>query len=75
MRAQGKTNIEVDNLVKLYKDASPEIRREIEQKLGLQPATDEPISPTQASSAEKLHKIVSGNHAMANPPQPSTSAK
>jgi len=58
---EGKDNIEVDNLVKLYKDASPELRRQIETKLGLQPATDEPISPSQADSAHKLHQIVKGN--------------
>jgi hypothetical protein len=58
---EGKDNIEVDNLVKLYKDASPEIRREIETKLGLTPATDEPISPSQATSAKQLHEIVQGN--------------
>ncbi len=61
---EGKVNIEVDNLVKLYKDASPEIRREIEQKLGLQPASDEPISPSQADSAHKLHEVVKSQHEM-----------
>lgn len=62
--AEGKDNIEVDNLVKLYKDASPELRRQIETKLGLQPASDEPISPSQADSAKALHEIVKGTHEM-----------
>ncbi|MDE1866617.1 MAG: hypothetical protein KGI08_02755, partial [Thaumarchaeota archaeon] len=62
--AEGKDNIEVDNLVKLYKDASPDLRRQIEQKLGLQPATDEPISPSQSTTAKNLHEIVKGNNDM-----------
>lgn len=72
---EGKQNLEVDNLVKLYKDSSPDIRRQIEQRLGLQPSTEEPISPSQAETAGKLHTIVAGNHAMANPPQPKVPAK
>lgn len=58
---QGKIGEEIDQMVKLYKDASPDIRRQIEEKLGLQPADDEPISPTQADSAHKLHEISRGN--------------
>ena len=62
---QGKTNIEVDDLVKLYKDAPDDLRRQIEQKLGLQPSASEPISPSQADSAHKLHEVVKGSHEMA----------
>jgi hypothetical protein len=50
-----------DDLTKIYKDASPEIRRQIENKLGLQPAQDEIISPTQANTAEKIHGMVDTN--------------
>lgn len=50
-----------DDLTKIYKDASPEIRRQIEERLGLQPATDENISPTQADTAAKVHGIIKGN--------------
>ena len=61
LNQKGDISTETDDLIKLYKDASPEIRRQIEQKLGLQPASDEPISPTQATSAKQLHEIVKGN--------------
>ena len=57
---EGKQNIEVDDLVKLYKDAPDDLRRQIEQKLGLQPSVSEPIAPSQADSAHKLHQIVKG---------------
>jgi hypothetical protein len=63
---QGKLD---DDMVKIYQYASPDIRRQIEQKLGLQPATDEPITPKQAETAATLHAI-------ANPPEPKeTSSK
>ncbi len=61
---EGKANIEVDDLVKLYKDAPDDLRRQIEQKLGLQPSQSEPIAPSQAESAERLHKVVKGTHEM-----------
>jgi hypothetical protein len=47
-----------DDLVKIYKDASPEIRRQIEETLGLTPAKDEPISPAMADTATKVKGIV-----------------
>ena len=62
---EGKVNIEVDDLVKLYKDAPDDVRRSIEQKLGLVPSQAEPISPSQADSAHKLHEVVKGQHEMA----------
>lgn len=58
---EGKTNIAVDDLVKLYKDAPPDIRRQIETLLGMQPSGEEPVAPSQADSAHKLHQIVKGN--------------
>lgn len=57
LNQEGKTNIEVDDLVKLYHDAPDDVRRQIEQKLGFSPSQAEPISPSQAESAERLHKI------------------
>lgn len=50
-----------DDLVKIYKDASPSVRRQIEEALGLTPATDENISPSQADVANKVHGIIKGN--------------
>lgn len=52
-----------DDLVKIYKDASPSIKRQIEAKLGLEPATDEPVSPTQVDTATKIHSMLSKNKA------------
>lgn len=54
---QGKTSTETEDLIKLYKDAAPDIRRQIEQRLGLIPSNDEPISPSQAQSAVHLNNI------------------
>ena len=50
-----------DDLVKLYKDASGDIRRQIEEALGLTPATDENVAPSQADTASKLHGMIKGN--------------
>lgn len=61
LNQEGKTNIEVDDLVKLYKDAPTDVRQQIIARLGLQPSTEEPISPSQADSAHKLHQVVKGN--------------
>lgn len=64
LNQKGDISTETDDLIRLYKDATPSVRRQIEQRLGLQPADDEPVSPTQADSAEKLHKIVKSSHEM-----------
>jgi len=64
LNQEGKTNIEVDDLVKLYKDAPDDVRRQIEQLLGMKPSSAEPISPSQADSAHKLHEVVKGQHEM-----------
>lgn len=74
LNQEGKDNIEVDNLVKMYKDSSPDIRRQIEQKLGLSPASDEPVSPSQSDTAKDLHEIVKGKHEMEHP-EPKAPAK
>lgn len=44
-----------DDYTKIYKDAAPDIRRQIEQKLGLQPSQQEAVSPSQADTAAKVH--------------------
>jgi hypothetical protein len=64
LNQEGKQNIEVDNLVKLYDKAPEDIRRQIETKLGFTPSSAEPISPSSAQSAERLHKVVKGSHEM-----------
>lgn len=61
LNAKGDISTETEDLIKLYKDATPDIRRQIEQKLGLQPAQDEPISPSQAQSAVHLNNITQSN--------------
>lgn len=44
----------IDDMVKIYKDSPVEIRRQIEQAMGMQPSTSESISPTQADTINKL---------------------
>lgn len=62
--AGGGLDKEIEQLVKLYKDAPDDIRRSIEMKLGLVPSQSEPISPSQSESAERLHKVVKSQHEM-----------
>ena len=57
----GDIKAETEDLIKLYKDAAPDVRRQIEQRLGLQPSQDEPISPSQAQSAVHLSNIAKNN--------------
>ena len=61
----GQTQPEIEDLVKLYKDAPDDLRRQIEAKLGLQPSEAEPIAPSQADSAHKLHQVTKSTHEMA----------
>lgn len=70
LNQEGKDNIEVEQLVKLYDKAPDDVRRAIEAKLGIQPSQSEPISPSQSETAERLHKIVVANNTVANPPKP-----
>lgn len=78
--AEGGLKEEIQQLVKLYKDAPDDIRREIESKLGLKPSEAEPVAPSQAESAKKLHDITKGGHDMkmaevaANKPEPEPKA-
>ncbi len=77
---KGGLTEEINQLVKLYKDAPDDIRREIEAKLGLKPSEAEPVAPSQADSAKKLHDITKGSHEMkmseveANKPEPEPKA-
>lgn len=59
--ATGQIQPEIEDLVKLYKDAAPDVRRQIEQKLGLAPSQEEPISPSQAQSAVHLSNVAKSN--------------
>lgn len=52
----------LDDMTSIYKNASPSIRRQIEQKLGLKPAGDETISPEQANTAKNIHSMVNANN-------------
>lgn len=64
LNQEGKQNIEADDLVKLYDKAPDDVRRSIEKMLGIPVSQSEPISPSQADSAHKLHEVVKGNHEM-----------
>ena len=48
------TQEEIDDMVKIYKDSPPDIRRQIEEKLGLTASNTEEISPSQAATAVKV---------------------
>lgn len=78
---QGKPGEEASEMIKLYKDAPDDIRRQIEKLLGFTPSQSEPIAPSQASSAKSLHEIVRGNKESelaekeANKPEPKTASK
>lgn len=46
-----------EDMVKIYKDAPPDVRREIEAKLGLTPSQEEPVTLNQAKTAKEVHGI------------------
>lgn len=64
LNQEGKQNVEVDDLVKLYEKAPPDVRNQILSKLGLTPSNEEPITLEQAKTASELHKVIKGNHEM-----------
>ncbi len=64
LKQSGQIVPEVSDLVNLYKVASPEIQRQIEIKLGLEPANDSPINLEQAKTAKELHTVVKSTHEM-----------
>lgn len=58
----GKAELEAnqkmkDTLTKIYDDAPPSIRRQIEVALGMSPADDEDITPKQADTLTKLEGV------------------
>lgn len=61
----GKPGEAAAQLVNLYKVAPPDIKRQIETILGLQPSTEEPISLDQAKTAKELHSVVKEKQDMA----------
>ena len=61
---EGKPEDAMKGLISLYKDAPPDVRREIETKLGLQPSQDEPVTLNQAKSAKELHSVIKSKHEM-----------
>jgi hypothetical protein len=48
----------------LYEKSPPDVRAQILVKLGLKPSAEEPISPSQGTTAKDLHTIVKGSHEM-----------
>lgn len=44
----------LDDMVKIYKDSPPDVRRQVEEALGMQPSNAETISPTQADTLTKV---------------------
>ncbi len=51
-----------DTLTKIYDDAPPDIRRQIEQALGMQPSQEEDISPKQADTLAKVEGVNRDNN-------------
>jgi hypothetical protein len=58
---EGKPGEAMAPLVNLYKMAPPDIKRQIETLLGLQPSTEEPVTLDQAKTAKELHSVIKGN--------------
>jgi hypothetical protein len=67
---EGKPGEAISGLVNLYKMAPPDIRRQIEILLGLQPSAEEPVTLEQSKTAAELHKVVKGNADIAMATQP-----
>ena len=61
---EGKPEDALGPLVNLYKMSPPDIRRQIEILLGLQPSEEEPVSLDQAKTAKELHSVIKGKHEM-----------
>lgn len=68
---EGKPEATLGPLINLYKTSPPDIRRQIEQLLGLTPSQDEPVTLDQAKSAKELHSVVKSKHEMAQAEQSS----
>lgn len=63
--AEQKPGEAMTQLVNLYKVAPPDIKRQIEELLGLKPSQEEPISLDQAKTAKELHSVVKEKQDMA----------
>lgn len=61
---EGKPGEAMSSLVNLYKMAPPDIKRQIEQIMGLKPSDEEPVTLEQAKTAKELHSVVKGNQEM-----------
>ncbi len=48
----------LDDMVKIYKDSPPDVRRQVEQALGMQPSNTETFSPAQADTLTKVKSIM-----------------
>jgi hypothetical protein len=48
----------------LYKISPPDIKRQIETKMGLEPSQDEPVTLEQAKTAKELHTVIKGKQDM-----------
>ncbi len=62
---EGKPEATLAPLVNLYKTAPPDIKRQIEQMLGLTPSEEEPVTLEQAKTAKELHGVVKGQNDIA----------
>jgi len=51
---KGEELTTVEDLIKIYKDAAPDIRRQIEEKMGLIPSQVEKVSPAQAQTIKNM---------------------
>ncbi len=69
---EGKPEAALGPLVNLYKMAPPDIRRQVEQLMGLQPSTEEPVTLEQSKTAKELHSVVKGQNDIALATQNST---
>lgn len=64
---EGKPEENEKNLIALYKIAPPDIKRQIEQILGLTPSQDEPVSLDQAKTAHTLSEVAKNTKKMNEP--------
>lgn len=51
----------LDDMTKIYQYAPADIRKQIEERLGMQPSTQEDIAPVQADTASKIHGMVNAS--------------
>lgn len=56
----------LDDMTKIYKDAPIDIRKQIEEALGMQPSVTESTSPVEADTAVKIHTASQPNNQPGN---------